>query len=170
MRINIKKIALCGMVAAIGITLQLFFTHHITFGGGTSVRIGFANFTMIFSGLAFGPIWGGITAGIIDVVPAILRPVGPINPGITASAVLTGVIPGLFYLRSKKFDNMTYLYFATGFTLLLTGGVITTYFLSIMFGAPFVYLLPPRLAVQAVMILFYPPLLAQLLKATRKFR
>lgn len=65
------------------------------------VRIGFGFIPIALAAIMFGPMVGGITATLSDLIGAFLFPKGPFFPGFTLSALLGGVIYGLFLYRKQ---------------------------------------------------------------------
>jgi ECF transporter S component (folate family) len=66
------------------------------------VRIGFGFIAVSMAGMLLGPIAGGVTAALADVLRMILFPVGAYFPGFTLSAFLSGAIYGFFLHRKQK--------------------------------------------------------------------
>lgn len=69
------------------------------------IKIGFSFVPIMICGMMFGPLWGGICAGMGDLLAAILIPVGPPHFGITLTAVLSGVLYGLLGLTATKLNS-----------------------------------------------------------------
>lgn len=67
------------------------------------VRIGFGFLPVALSSIMLGPIIGGITAAVADVVRMFAFPSGfPYFPGFTFSALASGMIYGLFLYKKPK--------------------------------------------------------------------
>ncbi|NLK97869.1 MAG: folate family ECF transporter S component [Epulopiscium sp.] len=102
---NTRVLVACGLLASISIVLTRLFSYMIPLAGLPALRIGFGDIPVIISGMLFGPIAGGLTGGVSDLLGFILNPMGgPYIPGFTISAVLRGLIPGLIYwlIRTKN--------------------------------------------------------------------
>lgn len=98
-----RKICLLGVFAAITSILGIFATFRI----GNQIKIPLKFITVFMTGAIFGPVSGGLVAAIADVLNAVLVPVGPIMPQITAVEFLYGVIYGALFYKAKE----NYLYY-----------------------------------------------------------
>ena len=86
---NLRVMVVAALLAALSIVLGKYLAINLS----ETVRISFENLSIILAGLLFGPIIGGATGAVADLVGCLL--VGyAINPIITAGAVLIGVISG----------------------------------------------------------------------------
>lgn len=68
-RINIKTIVISGFLVALNVLLSRI----ITIPG----IISFGGFPIIFGGIVFGPLVGGLVGAFGDIVSFIVRPTGP---------------------------------------------------------------------------------------------
>lgn len=66
------------------------------------VRIGFGFLPIAFSAIFFGPAIGGLTAMLADILGMMIFPKGAYFPGFTFSALVGGVIYGLFLYNKPK--------------------------------------------------------------------
>lgn len=83
-----KNMTYISAFVALGVVINTMRIGEISFGG----------FPIVYSGIAFGPIVGGVVGTLIDVVGFIVRPSGSggaFNPLFTMTSMLTGVIPPL---------------------------------------------------------------------------
>lgn len=85
---NLTKIAI---LAALSVVLRRFFTITIP----VNKKIGVGYMPIILSGIMYGPISGGLTGALADVVGMLLNPDGVFHPGFTLSAFLMGFGPGI---------------------------------------------------------------------------
>ncbi len=80
------------MLTAISIVMGKY----LQFGIGDVLRFSFENLPVIFAGIAFGPLAGGLVGAVADLIGCIL--VGyAINPIVTVGAVAIGVLSGTVY-------------------------------------------------------------------------
>ena len=93
-----RKICLLGVLAAITAVLGIFATFRI----GNQIKIPLKFITVFMTGAIFGPVSGGAVAAVADVLNAVLVPVGPIMPQITAVEFLYGVIYGAFFYKAVE--------------------------------------------------------------------
>ena len=94
------------------------------------MRIGCSMFFSKLPALLFGPLFGGIADGLIDVLAYIIKPEGGYMPLLTATAILGGVLVGLLWKYAKKINDKLFgKLFIVVFSLLLFLG-ITNWVLS----------------------------------------
>lgn len=140
------RTALCvAMLVAIEVVLSRFCSISTQV-----VKIGFAFVPVAVCGMLFGPIWTAVCGGLADFLGAILFPIGPYFPGFTLSATLTGLLFGLLlYRRSKGWWHIAV---AVAIDKLIISLLLTTYWIHILYGSPFVTLLPTRAVQSAILI------------------
>ena len=66
------------------------------------VRIGFGFIPIVLSAMLFGPVIGGTTAMLADILGMMIFPRGAYFPGCTFSALVGGVIYGLVLYNKPK--------------------------------------------------------------------
>lgn len=159
-KITAREISIAGLLIALNIILSRV----ITIPG----IINFGGFPIIFAGIAFGPVMGGIVGTVGDIVSFVVRPTGPFMPHFVLTSALTGIIPGLMMmvLRSELRNPKIWKVFIS----ILTGQVITTvlmvpYFREILFGQPFMVNFLRTLPKQAINIPAYSFMIVILIKA-----
>lgn len=114
------------------------------------VRIGFGFIPVALASIMFGPVIGGITAALGDIIGMAIAPAGAYFPGFTLSAFLSGVIMGLFLHKSSK----TFVHIALAVitvTLFINLG-LNTLWLSMITGKAVMVLMIPRMLKEAVML------------------
>ena len=111
----------------------------------------------------FGPIGAGVLAALADFLGAILFPIGPYFPGFTFTQFCVGVVFGL--LLQKK-QSMGHIVGAVLLTQILSSLLLDSYWISVLYGSPYLVLLGTRAIQCAVMsaleIVVIPILLKQL--------
>ncbi|RBP46803.1 folate family ECF transporter S component [Garciella nitratireducens] len=114
------------------------------------IRIGFGFIPIALSSIFFGPIIGGITAALSDLLGMLIFPKGAYFPGFTFSAFLSGVIYGRFlYNKSKAWFNIVIAVFLNSIIVDLG---LNTLWLSIITGNPFMVIITPRIIKEAILI------------------
>ncbi|GAB6108571.1 folate family ECF transporter S component [Fusibacter bizertensis] len=94
------------LLATISIVLTRFLSLMLMLGGLPALRVGFGSIPLIMSGMMFGPVIGGITGIVADLVGYMINPMGgTFFPGFTLSAALYGVIAGILF-KNIKIQNM----------------------------------------------------------------
>lgn len=157
---SVRTITLAAMLAAMSIILGLF---SITVGN--YLRIGFSSIPNGICASMFGPVVGGLFAGVLDILKYFMKPTGPFFPGLTAVAVLAGVLYGcMYYKRNLTFSRVLIAKFVV---MAICNVLLNTVCLSILNGTPFLVLLPIRLLKNLVLwpidsLIFYS--IARMLK------
>ena len=77
----------------------------ISFMGAPGMRIGVASVFTRMPALLFGPFFGGIATGIVDVLGYLIRPEGAYIPLLTLTQILDGVLIGFIFREVKKAET-----------------------------------------------------------------
>jgi len=159
-KINTKMITICGFLVALNIVLSTI----LTIPG----IISFNGFPIIFAGIVFGPLAGGIVGTIGDIISFIIRPTGVFMPHFVLTSALTGIIPGII-IRILN-NNLRDLKVWQIFVAILIGQTITTvlmvpYFRQILFAQPFIVNFTRAVQKQAINIPAYAVIMNILIKA-----
>ncbi|NLE26399.1 MAG: hypothetical protein GX625_13855 [Clostridiaceae bacterium] len=77
----------------------------VSFMGAPGMRIGFAQVFSRMPALLFGPFFGGLATGIVDVLGYLIRPEGAYIPLLTLTQVLDGVLVGFIFKEVKKAET-----------------------------------------------------------------
>jgi len=142
---NTQVITFMGLLVSMEIMLTRFFAIQTPI-----VRIGFGFIPIAVSAMLFGPVIGGITAMIADIAGMMIFPKGVYFPGFTFSALLTGVIFGLFLYRREK--TIIRIAAAVLIITLAVDIVLNTVWLSMITGKGALAILPPRLLKSLLML------------------
>ena len=143
---KLKVMIHVAMLVALEIVLSRFCSISTQFG-----KIGFAFVPLAVCGMLFGPWWAALCGGLADFLGAILFPIGPYFPGFTLSNALTGVVFGLcFYQRFQGWKNIAV---AAAINNVVISLLISTYWLHLLYGSPYLGLLPTRVVQCVVMII-----------------
>lgn len=104
-RSNTQKIVQTGLFIAIGAILQ-YFSRYTSFyiAGIESIRISLAGIFTKMPALLFGPVLGGASGGLADIIGFLMRPTGGYIPWLTFTAVLDGLLTGLVWKKMKSAD------------------------------------------------------------------
>jgi len=153
-----RNIVYYALLIALNVVLTRIGSIRISGGGVEIIRIGFGGYPVIFAGIMFGPLAGGIIGALGDIIGVIISPGGAYMPHFTLTAALTGIIPGYIMRNCKNKECKTStkrLLLAIGIGQIVTSIILTPYFLKILFGVHFVASLPSRLVSQAINIPIY---------------
>jgi ECF transporter S component (folate family) len=156
MNFSTRKIANLGVLTAVSIVLTRVFGFIVPVAGVGALRISFGEIPLILAGILFGPWAGAVTGIAADLIGyAINSHGGAFFPGFALSAALTGLLPGLL-LHSYR-ENLRW--WQVGVTVLLTdlvtGVVLNTLWLTILYGQGFFVILPARLLARLVTLPIY---------------
>lgn len=155
-RLSTKNMVYYAILMALNVVLTRVGSIRIGGGGVELVRIGFGGYPIIFAGIAFGPLAGGIVGTIGDIVGHFMSPMGPYMPHFTMTAALTGIIPGIVMMLFKENKNSFWkLLVAIGIGQVITSVLLVPYFMKTLFSVPLVTTIPGRAISQAVHIPLY---------------
>ncbi|WP_022763969.1 folate family ECF transporter S component [Butyrivibrio sp. XPD2006] len=96
---KIQVLCFCGVMGAVAIVLGTVATIKV----GDFLRIGFSSIPNQIIAYLFGPWVGAIFGGAMDIIKFFINPTGEFFPGYTLTAIVAGIIYGLFlYKRPVK--------------------------------------------------------------------
>ena len=98
----VKKLTITSFLIGASLILSLFSRMIYFPGGGTGMRIGISSYISCLPSFLFGPLWGGMTMGVMDVLAFILKPEGGFLLPITLTAILGGVLRGFLWKKLKN--------------------------------------------------------------------
>ena len=105
----------------------------------TELRITFTFIPIAISGWLFGPVPAMLVGGISDVISsAFLFPKGPYFPGFTVTAILSGLVFGLFLYKRKTVSGVI---FSRTIINLFLNIVLNSFWLSILYKKGFIFYL-----------------------------
>ena len=139
------------VTAALLIAMQIILSRFLSINAW-NLKIGFA-FTAVFvAAYLYGPWFSAVVAAIADVVGACLFPSGAFFPGFTLTAILTGLVFGLFLYKKQ---TPLRIIAAVGIDQLILGLLLNSYWISVLYGSPYI----PLLATRAVQCLVMMPVM-----------
>lgn len=156
LKIKTKRIAYLAFLTALTIILTRILSIRIPVAGVEGVRIGFGALPIIFAGVAFGPVAGGIVGALGDIMGYFINPMGAYMPHFTLTSFLTGFIPGVivFYVL-RRCRTLPVIFIAISIGQVVTSLIMVPYFINLLFGVPYTVLMPPRLISQLINIPIY---------------
>lgn len=104
---TVKTLCITAMFITIAVVLR-FLGVMVPIGGIGGMRISFAGFFSKLPAILFGPIYGGATSGVTDILGYILKPEGAYLPLLTVTAIIGGIIVGLLWKYLKNFKETTF--------------------------------------------------------------
>ena len=97
--ISTKKLTTMALLISLNVILVRF----IGFDVNPSLRIDFGYLSNVMAGMLLGPVLGGMTAAISDLLGVILKgQIGTYFPAFTLNAILYGVLYGAFLYKKEK--------------------------------------------------------------------
>ena len=133
-----RSLALAAMCIALHVILNQF-----TVPVSAVLEIGFDFLALAAAGYLCGPWLAGVAGGAADILGYFLRPNGDYFPGFTLSAILMGILYGLWYYRRPI--KLWRVIAAQLSAVLLFNFCLTPLWLHIMYGQAFVLLTSLRL-------------------------
>lgn len=116
-KVHLTKITVTAMCIALATVCRMFLEFMIPVGGANTLRVSVEGIFLTLPAMLFGPVYGGVSSGLMDIIGSILKPAGAYNLLITLAAALLGVLRGLFW---KLFEKRSHI-FATVFGVVLFG-------------------------------------------------
>lgn len=163
---QVRTITVCAMLAAIGVILGSL-TIYIT----DTVRIGFSGIPNMLAAYLFGPVAGGVFAGVLDILKYLVKPMGPFMPALTLIVALKGLLYGCaFYKKPISFWRVLAIQLVVAIVCNL---LLNTWALSLLYGKAFMAMLIPRIMRNLIMwpidsLIFFN--VAKILEVTGVFR
>lgn len=141
---QVRTITTAAMFGAISVVLGYF-----TIVIGDYIKIGFSTISNQFVYYLFGPVVGGAFGGALDVLKYLIKPTGAFFPGFTFSAMVAGVLYGLFLY--KKPISLGRILIAELVVSAVCNMLLGTLWLSMLYGKAFMVLLPMRVVKNLIM-------------------
>ena len=164
---NIKKLITAAVLLALVIIMTIFLSIQTPF-----LRIGFSFIPIILSAILLGPVWSTLIAGAGDLIGIFLFPAGAFFSGFTLSAILTGLIYGIFlYKKDGIFETKALLIrltLSSLIVLVLIGGLLNSYWLFLMYNKGFMAIMPMRVVKELIMLPIQVIVIFFIEKAMRK--
>ena len=135
---NLRSLATLSMLIAVALVLNLFVSVQLT----DSLRLGFGFIATAIMGMLYGPVCAGVSAGIVDILQFFLKPFGEYFPGYTLTAILGGVLYGIF-LYKNQYSLPRIIAVKTIINTVLHL-LLNSYWLTILYGYAFWARIPER--------------------------
>ena len=117
-RMNTKFLVTTAVFIAIALVLRSF-SILIAAGGILTMRISFSAIFYVMPGLLFGPLYGGIAGGLVDILGYIITPMGAYIPLLTITNVIAGFLPAVIWKRIKNTEEHKIINYYNAFFILL---------------------------------------------------
>jgi len=96
-----EKMVLTGMLLAFALALK-YFSITLPLFGSNGMRFSLGGIFTAFPAILFGPVYGGITSALSDLLGFFMKPSGDYNFLFTLTAFIGGFLKGLIWLGIKK--------------------------------------------------------------------
>ncbi len=135
---HVRCITLTAMFGAISIIFGMFFTIMLW----DFLKVGFTFLPNEFVYYLFGPFVGIIYGGTLDILTYLVKPMGSFFPGFTISAMLTGLLYGVFLY--KKPLSIWRILIVNLLRSIFIDLILNTFWLTLLYGNTFIGMLPLR--------------------------
>ena len=149
----------CAMLVAVHVLLS-----RILSVNAWNMKIGLAFLPVYAAAYLYGPWVAAIVGGLGDLIGALIFPIGPYFPGFTLSCALTGVIFGLLLKGGKPLKSVIA---AVAMDQVFIGLLMNTFWISLLYGSPFLQLMEIR-AVQAAIMFILETVVIRLMDVPMK--
>lgn len=96
-----EKMIITAMMLAFALVLK-YFSISLPLMGSNGLRMGFAGIFTAFPAILFGPLYGGITSALTDLLGFFMKPSGDYNFLFTLMGFVGGFLKGLIWLLVRK--------------------------------------------------------------------
>jgi ECF transporter S component (folate family) len=163
--ITTRDLVIVALFAALSVVLTRFAS---LMTPDNAVRVGIGSVPLVYVGMMFGPLSGGLAGLVADLVGCLINPMGgTFFVGFTLSSVLTGVIPGLWVWLYKKKNLTSVVMVHLMIYVVISLGLDTLWF-KILYGKSFLALLPLRALWHGILTILKIGLAYGLIKATAR--
>lgn len=100
----VRRIVRAGLLIALALVIRNF-GYMVYFAGAPGMRISFAGVFLNFAAIILGPLYGGISHALLDVLDFLIKPAGAYIPWITVNAFLSGAATGLIWKAIRNADT-----------------------------------------------------------------
>lgn len=139
-KIDVKSIALMGLLIALEIILSRFLSI-----AAWNLKIGFSFIPVVIAAILLGPVEAALVGAIADFLGAVLFPIGAYFPGFTLTQFIVGLVFGLLLYKKVSIVRIV---IAAAINNFIFSMLLNGLWISILYGSPFLGILPTR-AVQA---------------------
>lgn len=160
---NPRALSLAAVLAALNLALNQF-----TIPVSSYLEIGFDFLASAATGFLCGPWVAALSGVVTDLLGYVLRPNGPYFPGFTLSALLLGMVYGLWYYRRPV--RLWRVVCCKLTVTLLFNFLLTPLWLHIMYGQAFVLLSSIRIVKNVIKFPVDVALLMLVLKACEQYQ
>lgn len=141
---KVRTLTMCGLMAALAFVIKSFSVQL-----GPYIEIGFSGLPNELVDFMFGPMVGAFFSAAMDVFKWMVKPTGPLIPGLTLNAFMAGLIYGIFLY--KKPIRLWRVAVSKLIVAVFINIISATYWLSQLYGDAFIVALPDRVLKNVIM-------------------
>ncbi|MFI3236993.1 MAG: ECF transporter S component [Lachnospiraceae bacterium] len=117
----IQRIAVSGVFLAVAVVLNTAFSFYIPMFGESGLRLSLANVFAVIPALLFGPMFGALTAGLLDLISYLLKPTGAFIPIMSIVVAFGGFLRGFIWKYLQNISTKKMRIILTILTVILLG-------------------------------------------------
>lgn len=123
-KLNTKSLVTTALFIAVALCIRTF-SINIVAAGTLTMRISFAAIFYTLPGFLFGPLYGAIAGGLVDILGYLIAPTGAYIPFMTMTNIIAGALPALIWrvVRSANLSKVKK-YYTKFFILILLLGLM----------------------------------------------
>lgn len=163
---DLRSLTRLAMLMAMALVLNLTVSIQIT----ESLRLGFGFLVTAVMGMLYGPVCAGLAAGLVDIFQFFIKPTGEFFPGFTLTAILGGVLYGIFLYKNHY--SLPRLIAVKSIINVFLHLFLNSYWLTFLYGYAFWAKIPGRIIKNVGMlpieILLLALLLPQVVKIAKR--
>lgn len=141
---DVRNLTLCAVLIALAV-LTSFLNFYLF---ANMVKVSFSFLFIALIGMRFGPLLAGFAGAVTDVIQYLYKPVGPFQPLLTMTALLTGIIYGVLLYKDRFAAWRVIVAHLT--VRVIVDTLMNTYFIAILYGKVFREFLVTRAVKNAV--------------------
>ncbi len=164
---RLRKLTFAAIFTALSIVLTRFLSIQFPF-----FRLGIGMAPVHLSGYLLGPVWGGVTGLLADLIGLTLNPIGTPNLGITLTTTLHGILAGVIMRLCGRKMTPGVVVLSGLVTSIVCSWLMMSFFLGAMYGEGFVALLFTRgvgVFVQGCVLMLIETLMIPIFCRIRRF-
>lgn len=154
---DLRAVTTLAMLMALALVLNLTASIQIT----ESLRLSFGFLATAMMGMLYGPVCAGLAAGLVDIFQYVIKPTGEFFPGFTLTAILGGVLYGIFLYKNHY--SLPRLIAVKSIINVFLHLLLNSYWLTFLYGYAFWAKIPGRIIKNVGMLPVEVLLLALLL-------
>lgn len=134
---KLRKLTVMGLLVAVEVVLSRFLSIN-----AWNMKIGFNFVPIVVAAVMLGPAASAAVAAMGDFIGAVLFPIGAYFPGFTFTALLTGLVFGVFLHKSQRIECVLA---AVLINRLILGLALNSFWISMLYGTDYIPLIISRI-------------------------